>query len=603
MGELVIDDAASLQRFRSRWLSPSVALAALDRSPVVLLNVPVGVGKSRLLDDVLDELRVNPRFDVVIVLVELTSSLLERRLIQNLPGDVRRLKPRPREDCGPLDPLWRGFEKSSCTAFAKRHLCEGCRHYRDCFWPSQYGKGLKGATVIFGTHAQLRVNPFFVQHIRMVTDAESILLIVDEAGFLQTSYREILDRLKLSRFITALRQANVREDVREQWLYQTTLLTQASTNDLQRTDWKLPNLSPDEIVSIQEAGIAADPRFQWVGYKLQAFHRSRLDRRWSDDRGIHYVVPPYLADRTLILSAEMDKKYVERQLNIDRADNPIPRARIHHKGTRSYNLCFLHGAASRFPGNRPQILDAFAQLILHNIESGRRTLLVSRKHLKKSCITYLTKRFTQWGRVVTFVPCGGEPVPGSNPNIVPVIHYGVSGVNNFEEFDAAYCLNSFYLDQDVLQKAIRDVDEDTLQFPVNIQVQGQPKRRIAGTFDRRFQASDADQVCRTYYRQLETNVVLQAVGRVRYATRPREVITFQASQMPDVPLHGEFYSMREFRQHFGLLTGSEFTRQFHRQEVRRLRQDGLTTRQIGERLGVSERTVRYRLAETKETKV
>ncbi len=160
MNEIIVDDEDSLRAFRADWLAPSVMLEALNREPVVLINLPVGVGKSHLLDDLLDHLRISPQFDVVIVLAEQTDSLMERRLLQNPPQDVLRLRPRPREDCGALDSLWCRFEQSGCTAYAKEILCKGCSNYPCCFWPGQYGEALRGSRILFGTHAQLRINPF-----------------------------------------------------------------------------------------------------------------------------------------------------------------------------------------------------------------------------------------------------------------------------------------------------------------------------------------------------------------------------------------------------------------------------------------------------------
>ena len=90
--------------------------------------------------------------------------------------------------------------------------------------------------------------------------------------------------------------------------------------------------------------------------------------------------------------------------------------------------------------------------------------------------------------------------------------------------------------------------------------------------------------------------MIQAVGRVRFATRPREVITFQCSDLPDVRLAREFFNLREARDFFGLVTGSEFDRLRQEDEARRLRAEGLTAAAIAARLGVSVRTVRYRLA-------
>ena len=310
----------------------------------------------------------------------------------------------------------------------------------------------------------------------MVTKATTILLVLDEAGALETSFRVTLKRQQLVQLTRALRRANVRDSVREEWVYQSTLLTQAETRDLRKPDWRLPSLSLAETTRIQEAGLHMDSHFHWPGNKLQAFTCSRRNRRWADEKGIHFIAPPYLADNTLVLSAGMSNRYVERQLGVGQVHNPFPQVRAHHKSTRFYNLAFLHGSARRFPGNLPQILDAFAQLILHNIQRELRTLLVSRKHLKQRCIAYLVKRLTQWGYPVTFVPSRGEPPSQKSPTCIPVIHFGITGVNSFEDYHAVYCLNSYYLDEDVLQQAISDVEESDLDFPVRIKLNGKPPR-------------------------------------------------------------------------------------------------------------------------------
>src|SRR5262249_60363335 len=115
----------------------------------------------------------------------------------------------------------------------------------------------------------------------------------------------------------------------------------------------------------------------------------------------------------------------------------------------------------------------------------------------------------------------------------------------------------------------------------------------------RSRASAADTLAHAFLSQLEASVVVQAVGRVRFATRPREVITFQCSDLPGVQLTREFFSLREARDHFGLDTGSAYDRKRQAAEARQLRAEGLTVREIAGRLGVSERTVRYRLSATR----
>jgi hypothetical protein len=89
--------------------------------------------------------------------------------------------------------------------------------------------------------------------------------------------------------------------------------------------------------------------------------------------------------------------------------------------------------------------------------------------------------------------------------------------------------------------------------------------------------------------------VIQAVGRVWFATQPREAITFQCGELPGVVLTAEFFNLQEARQHFDLLSGSEFDRQLQKREIQRLQNEGLTVKEISQRLEVSERTIYYRL--------
>ena len=89
--------------------------------------------------------------------------------------------------------------------------------------------------------------------------------------------------------------------------------------------------------------------------------------------------------------------------------------------------------------------------------------------------------------------------------------------------------------------------------------------------------------------------MIQAVGRVRFAIRPREVITFQCGELPGVVLTAEFSNLQEARQHFALLSGSEFDRRSQEREIRRLQGEGLTVKEIAQRLELSERSVYYRL--------
>ena len=595
MSAIQINDAQSLAEFRATRFPASAIAPIIMANDITLINTPIGTGKSFLLDNLLEYLSANLS-ELIVVLASLTANLQERRLVRHPTQEVRRLRPRPSVDCGPLDPDWRSHERGGTTAFAKHSLCRSCPHFGGCFWPAQYGKALKGARIIFGTHQHLLNNPHFLWHLQSMTEAESMLLLLDEADVLASPFRTTLTRLVLASFMEAVRQADIPEKSQGSWLEKTALLTMASTADLRSPDWSFPRPTLTETLAIQQAGLALDPNFQWPGHNLYAFSRTRTDQRWKDRNGdVVFVRTPYLAKRTAIFSAGMSAEYVARQLRVDRVVTPFANVRCQHQDTRFYNISSLLGAAARFRGNRVQILDFFAQLIIRNIEAGRTTLLIARKRLKGYCAEYLERRLSTWGYPVTVFLSDGQLPAEVGPSVLPLIHFGINGVNTFESYESVYCLCGYYIDEQVLRDAIADVEPDELRFPVLIRVTGQPRRRLAATFVEQLRCSNADQIVRDYYRQLETNTVIQAVGRVRFATKPREVITFQCSEMSDVQLAREFYSLREARDYFGLVTGSVFDRRRQEAEVRRLRAEGLTTAAIAERLGVCKRTVRYRL--------
>jgi hypothetical protein len=596
MSSILINDEQSLAEFRAtRFLASAIAPIIMG-SDITLINTPIGTGKSFLLDNLLEYFSANPIFDLIVVLAALTANLLERRLVRHPTQEVRRLRPRPSVDCGPLDPDWRSHERGGTTAFAKHSLCRSCPHFGGCFWPTQYGKALKGARIIFGTHQHLLNNPHFLWHLQSMTEAESMLLLLDEADVLASPFRTTLTRQVLSLFMEAVSQADIPEKMRGLWLEQTALLTVASTADVRSPGWSFPRPTLAHSLAVQTAGLALDSNFQWPGHNLYAFSRTRTDQRWKDRNGdVVFVRAPYLACRTAIFSAGMSAEYVARQLRVDRVVTPFTDVQCQHQDTQFYNLCSLIGAAKRFYGNRIQILDFFAQLIIRNIAAGHSTLLIARKRLKRLCAEYLEHRLSSWGHRVTVFLSDGQSPPEAGVSVLPLIHFGINGVNTFESYDSVYCLCGYYIDEQVLRDAIADVEPDELRFPVLIRVTGQPRRRLAATFVEQLRFSNADEIVRDYYRQLETNTVIQAVGRVRFATKPREVITFQYSEMSDVHLAREFYSLREARDHFGLVTGSDFERHRQAAEAMRLRAEGLTTAAIAERLGVCKRTVGYRL--------
>ena len=310
-----------------------------------------------------------------------------------------------------------------------------------------------------------------------------------------------------------------------------------------------------------------------------------------------FVSSPVLGDRTVFFAAGLSADFLRRQLRIERVAEPFASVLCQHRETRFYNVRSLLGAASRFGSNHPQILDLFALLLLRNISAGRRTLLVSRKHLKRCLLPRATTDTVgvsshdrrEQRRVGNVHRSGDAPVD-------PLRDLG--GQNSFESFDAVYCLNSYYLDETILREVVADSEPDELRFPVAVRPVGPDRLRIAGTFELRHRFSSGDRIARAYHHQLEAMKVIQAVGRVRFATRPREVITFQCGELPGVVLTAEFRNLREARKHFAILSGSEFDRRSQEREIHRLRDEGLTVGEIGLVIGSLGCTVYYRLLVT-----
>src|SRR5262249_23920105 len=92
--------------------------------------------------------------------------------------------------------------------------------------------------------------------------------------------------------------------------------------------------------------------------------------------------------------------------------------------------------------------------------------------------------------------------------------------------------------------------------------------------------------------QKEADVIVQAVGRVRPFTRPREVITFHAGALPGVTYTLEFESLAQARRFFHIPppAGAEIASRAER--ARRLKAEGWSKARIAAELGVSPCTVK-----------
>src|SRR5262249_39565778 len=159
---------------------------------------------------------------------------------------------------------------------------------------------------------------------------------------------------------------------------------------------------------------------------------------------------------------------------------PFEGLRFEHPGTRWYNLRSLMGAAKFFPRNAPAVLDFFAELIARNIKEGRRTLLIARKKFRRLCKAHLTRRLAELGVGPVRIVTGRWDRPDlTDPRTLPLINYGVCGLNRFEGFDAAYCLTGYYVSEQAVAQAVQDIDARPDRLPIHIRLVGRPPRRRA----------------------------------------------------------------------------------------------------------------------------
>ena len=186
-----------------------------------------------------------------------------------------------------------------------------------------------------------------------------------------------------------------------------------------------------------------------------------------------------------------------------------------------------------------------------------------------------------------------EDFSGSNqcgPWQVPLINFGIVGVNSLKDFDAIYCIGAYNINAGHLNAVYqRDLPPDR-RHALRLRSAGR-RRRVEsadGSFTSRFHARRA----RALHRVLERRVVLQAVGRARPFTSPTEVILFQQDDFHDV--FGEvevFDTLASFRSAWQIPTAAEIARAALGDRMRLIREDGATYRDIARQFEVSTATV------------
>ncbi|TAK25731.1 MAG: helix-turn-helix domain-containing protein [Myxococcaceae bacterium] len=593
-----IRDAATLAAFRSSVLAVEPVLAALEAHGTLLQNHDPGAGKTSLIDRVLATLRETNRYDLILYLASERSVLMERPCVKetlSLPlstrdsHDVAVLLGRPRERCGPLDAHWAEYEATGCTAIGRRQLCENCTEMETCGWPRQLTTAaLVSKRVVCATQAYLKVVPGFVSLVADLVGAARVLVILDEAPLMEMSFKAQLDLRTIERWVAvfgdAARGASEEIDARA-WdaLHRRLLDPGDALTELERP----PPLTPAMSEAIQTLGLRRYGRqFRFLGYEIALL--TRCSRWRSGDGNIGYRRRPTLGGaHCLVTAAGLPLEVARRHLGLPDLVEYAPGIRFLHEGSEVFNLRSRLGAARNFSKNAPQILACFAELIAGRVASGFRCVAVTKKEFVESAGPALEAHLRRLsGRPFRVVHLPDRETC-EDPYVVPLLHYGVRGVNTYEGFDTAVALNSYNARAEVLEELLNDPHRPGDDVRVEMTVRD--GTRVAHTPSYWDQRQGFVPLAADYQQLVETVWAEQTLGRVRFSVRPRLVVFFQMGPVR-FPAR-EFTTLRQLRQHFGLTTDRARAASQRRGAIQAMTSTGASVGEIAARLGVHPRTV------------
>jgi hypothetical protein len=528
-----------LDSFRAEFLSTRHLLDLALAYTVALVAVAPGTGKSHAVDDLLENPLTYKRYDLVVYAAPTWALIGERRVLRAISPtvDFEVILPRPRELCGSLDERWSELEAAGCAAHAKVTLCGQCPLRADCDWPGRLSlERLWGKRLLIFPEQYLLSVPNMICMLKRQTGAKRVLVILDEARFLDSPYTVAISRADMRRLRDAIgATVGIKARVSDSWLR--SLGDAIGGLNPREARLSFPPLALKHVVAIQATGIRLHgPAFRFVGHQLADYHRSRPDDRCVDERGaLRFELPPALGGDVLVMSAYLEPSYVAHRLDIERVASPMADYKIRHSGTRIFNIKSRLGMDAYYEANSPQILDFFAALIAANVREGRTTTVVTRKKFADACITGLTARLALLRLDVAFARTFDDLGP-PDPLVVPVVTYGMVGINALAGYETCLCLNGFYVPPSALDAAVQGAVPDRYKVELEIYVDAANNRRVQAV-ESIYRGGGFEAVANACLRKLELEPALQAAARVRFSVAPREVWLFE---MHDArPLVGE----------------------------------------------------------------
>ena len=559
----------------------------------ILLSGPTASGKTRKIKLMLDSPDLWCGFQRVIMLVDSHRTLNEyREVLRALPPEIRRaaieLKPRPHRQCGSLNREWCRLEKAGCSTLARRKLCSTCSRRTRCKWLEQADPdNLHDARFIMGVVDYI----WIYRHLISSTDPAT-LFVFDEARLISQAARKRLRRADISALKDVCRHLlpdgglsdTQKKTVMHLWRVVNHLLKRRPIESMPQ----LPTIDHRLAAMIQEAGWELFPdEFRYIVPALSDLDVA--EAAWYTKSGdVGYIKDLDLSGHTyLLVSATLPLLLARRKLrdpDIELVEDSIDI----HPGTRLFNIANRMGAKRNFPGNMKRILDFFCSLAARDLQEGRRVLFITKKDFVRDSCTGVQERLSRAlghrVRVFTPTPKSRRLPPDTQ---VAMITYGFTGTNLYEDFDCCYCLCSFNISDVVLNRFLADwlPGERLPHFTIQYDPASGMRHVVGGD------SRDADlcALATAALEYLEVGVVLQAIGRCRYMTKPRIVITMQ---MTDLHLESNmtFHTLDQVRRHFMVPSGRA-TPPGRAHQARALHATGNDVESIAQIMGVKTTTI------------
>ena len=594
----VLIGSPTLKWFRNNWTA-KVALELITGYYKVLVNVPPGYGKTYSIKNLIPMALSKGGFDLVQVYAPTHKVIKELRLskIQSNGRRIVILKPRPEEKCGSLNKEWDKLAPKGLGLLGKERICKTkCTHYCECFWPNQYGRQLKGADIVIGTQFHLKRDPIFIQRVNHWVGAKKCLTIFDEANFVLTSQEKFISMANIKRLhgvLSRLGHSNPNKKIGYLQMVCTKLLNAEANAPLINLP-RVNNLPINLMKKVQSTGVAMyGGKFNNILYSLQQLTNSIKKSRFVLHNGkIRFAVIPKITKHVIVFSATCSQRLIDHRLKTN-FKAPFNLRSKTHPQTKVYNIANMIGAKSYFPKNMPQILDFYVGLIAKRVEQGKKVVLVSKKKSAKKCAKEINKRLVELGigHLKAMVITKQTKFPLKD-NILPIITYGIVGVNKFKKYDCIYCLNSYYASDKVLMKFIEeDLPKIKRTKFIIVPDRSFPHTRRAIPLYPSESNKKLSRFAQKILEDLEIAVVIQALSRVRFHTKPREVIMFQCSSCPFIEITKEFKNLEEARKHFGVEKRQQRKIHQRQRKIQLYRSQGLKQREVAEMLGCSLRTV------------